>query len=697
MSGDSFGSVLGTRLAGLTAFRHRIPLGDAGLGCGVILLLGILIVPLPTILLDFALALSFTSSILILLVSLSLRTSLEFSSLPTLLLLSTIFRLSLNVATTRLILSHGNEGPTAAGQVVAAFGTFLMQGDVLVGAIIFTMILLVNFIVVTKGAGRIAEVSARFYLDAMPGKQMAIDADLSSGQIDEKTARARRAELEEEIGFYGAMDGASKFVRGDAISAIILTVINITVGLAIGVMRTKISLENAFSTFATLTIGDGLVSQIPALLISMAAGIVVTKGATDGKVQGALTGQLGSSPSLLIITGLAVGMLALMPGLPTIPFLGIAGLAGAAAWGQIGKKRRAEAVETPAPAPDPDGGRERLPLLDPVRIELGYGLLDLVSNGQQPLPDQIKGLRRAMASDLGFVLPSVRIQDNMELEPYKYAVALKDISAGTGELRPLMLLAICPDEKAFPLPGEKTLEPAFGLPAFWITPAQADAARALNCTIVDPASVLTTHLGEVVRDNIAELLTYTETQKLLADLPQEQQRLVADLVPGAITVGGFQRVLQALLAERVSIRDMPTILEAVQEACSSASKAIGSIVSHVRYRLARQISDSHQGSGGYIAVIPLSPEWEDTIASALVGPPDDCQLVLPQDKLQEFLTRLRNVVEAAVQAGNKPVLLTSGRIRSHVRSIVDRIRLNTPVIAQTEIHRRAQIKVVGTI
>jgi flagellar biosynthesis protein FlhA len=696
MIGASLGSTFATTFSGLTRFRRQMPIGDVGVGICVILLLAILIVPLPTFLLDFALALSFTASILILLVSLSLRTALEFSSLPTLLLLLTIYRLSLNVATTRLILSHGNEGATAAGQVVAAFGTFLMQGDVLVGAIIFTMILLVNFVVITKGAGRIAEVSARFYLDAMPGKQMAIDADLSAGQIDEKTARARRGELEEEIGFYGAMDGASKFVRGDAISAVILTVINITVGLAIGVMRTKISLENAFGTFATLTIGDGLVSQIPALLVSMAAGIVVSKGATDGKVHGALTGQLGASPSLLVITGSGVGLLALLPGLPTLPFLAIAGLAGLAAWSRFAK-RQAEAAEPPALPADPDAGRERLPALDTVRIELGYGLLDLVSNGMQPLPEQIKGLRRAMANDLGFVLPSVRIQDNMELGTYNYAVALKDISAGTGELRPSMLLAICPDDQPFPLPGEKTFEPAFGLPAFWITPAQSDTARAMNCTIVDPASVLTTHLGEVVRDNIAELLSYADTQRMLADLPQEQQRLVADLVPGTITVGGFQRVLQALLAERVSIRDMPTILEAVQEACSSASKAIGSIVAHVRSRLARQISDSHLGSGGYIAVIPLSPEWEDTFAGSLVGPPDDCQLVLSQDKLQEFLARLRGAVDAAVQAGNKPVLLTSARVRSHVRSIVDRIRLNTPVIAQTEIHRRVQIKVVGTI
>jgi flagellar biosynthesis protein FlhA len=676
--------------------RRSIPIGDVGVGCCVIILLSILIVPMPTFLLDFALALSFTSSILILLVSLSLRTALEFSSLPTLLLLLTIFRLSLNVATTRLILSKGNEGLGAAGQVVAAFGAFLMQGDVIVGLTIFSMILFVNFIVITKGAGRIAEVCARFYLDAMPGKQMAIDADLSSGQIDEPTARKRRSILEEEISFYGAMDGASKFVRGDAVSAVVLTIVNITVGFGVGVIRTQMSFENAFSTFVTLTVGDGLVSQIPALLVSMAAGIVVAKGGTEGRVRGALTGQLGARPSVLIIAGLAVGLLALLPSVPTIPFLVISGLAGLSGWWQIGPRKADLAIPSEAKA-DPELGRERLPTLDAIRIELGCGLLDLVSSGPHSLPEQIRGLRRAMASNLGFILPSVRIQDNIELEPYTYAVVLKDIAAGKGELRPLMLLAICPDDRPLPIRGEKTFEPAFGLPALWIEPSQTDLARALHCTVADPASVLTTHLGEVVRDNIAELLSYAETQKILADLPQEHQRLVADLVPISITVGGFQRVLQALLSERVSIRDLPTILEAVQEACGGASKAISTIVSHVRSRLARQISDSYLGPSGYIAVILMSPEWEDVLSGALIGPQEDRQLALPQDKLQEFLARLRLVVESVGQAGDKPVLLTSGRVRSHVRLITERVKLNTPVLAQTEVHHRASIKVVGTI
>jgi flagellar biosynthesis protein FlhA len=676
--------------------RRIIPGGDVGLALCVLFQLSILILPIPTPLLDLALALSFISSILILLLSLSLERPLDFSSLPTLLLLTTILRLSLNVATARLILSHGHQGPYAAGQVVAAFGSFLMGGDVVVGGIIFTMLLMVNFVVITKGSGRIAEVAARFYLDAMPGKQMAIDADLSSGTIDEPTARKRRAELSEESGFYGAMDGASKFVRGDAISALIITLINIFGGLAMGLLRATMSLADALSTYTVLTVGDGLVSQIPALLVSTAAGIVVSKGAIEGKMHGKLASQLGSSPNPLMIASAAAGVLALLPGLPTMPFLLVSGLSGAAAWHRF-NARNAEIAEAVPDIVPPDNGAVQVAMLDIVRIELGYGLLELASGGGQQLPEQIKRLRRALATDLGFVLPSVRIQDNVELDPYKYVFALKEIAAGKGELRPMMMLAISPGDHTPPLPGEKTVEPTFGLPACWISPALAEQARSANWTVVDPATVLTTHLAEVVKENIAEFLSYTEAQKILAGLPQEQQKLVADLVPSIITVGGLQRVLQMLLAERISIRDMPTILEAIQEACANNAKNVTNIVAHVRTRLSRQISDSLIGQNGYVAVIMLSPEWEDTLAGALVGPTEDRQLALGQDKLRELLERLRTVVDSVVQNGERPALMTSMQIRVHVHSIVDRIRLNVPVIAQQEIHRRAQVKVVGVI
>jgi flagellar biosynthesis protein FlhA len=695
MTGITGGPVMDSLFRTMAPIRRIIPGGDVGLALCVLFQLSILILPIPTFVLDMALALSFIASILILLISLSLERPLDFSSLPTLLLLTTILRLSLNVATARLILSHGHEGPYAAGHVVAAFGSFLMGGDVVVGAIIFTMLLMVNFVVITKGSSRIAEVAARFYLDAMPGKQIAIDADLSSGTIDEPTARQRRADLSEESGFYGAMDGASKFVRGDAISALVITLINIFGGLAMGTMRAHMSIGDALSTYTILTVGDGLVAQIPALLVSTAAGIVVSKGAIEGKMHGKLASQLGSSPNPLMIASAAAGVLALLPGLPTVPFLLVSTLSGAAAWHRF-NARNAELAEA-VPVIAPPDNVVQVSMLDVVRVELGYGLLELASGGAQQLPEQIKRLRRALATDLGFVLPSVRIQDNVELDPYNYVFALKEIAAGKGELRPLMMLAISPGDQSLPLAGEKTFEPTFGLPACWIAPALAEQARSANWTVVDPATVLTTHLAEVVKENIAEFLSYTEAQKILAGLPHEQQKLVADLVPSTITVGGLQRVLQMLLAERISIRDMPTILEAIQEACANNAKNVGTIVAHVRTRLSRQISDSLVGQAGYVAVIVLSPEWEEKLGGALVGPPDDRQLALGQEALREFLDRIRAVVDSVVQNGEKPALMTSMQIRVHVHSIVDRIRLNVPVIAQAEIHRRAQVKVVGVI
>jgi flagellar biosynthesis protein FlhA len=392
----------------------------------------------------------------------------------------------------------------------------------------------------------------------------------------------------------------------------------------------------------------------------------------------------------------AAGLLAMLPGLPTVPFLMASLLAGAMAWQRFHARSVAATAAVPV-APSPDSGVPQVSLLDIVRVELGYGLLELASGVGQQLPEQIKRLRRALATELGFVLPSVRIQDNVELDPYNYVFALKEISAGTGELRPLMMLAISPGDDTLALPGEKTVEPTFGLPAFWIAPTLADQARSANWTVVDPATVLTTHLAEVVKENIAEFLSYTETQKILAGLPQEQQKLVADLVPSTITVGGLQRVLQMLLAERISIRDMPTILEAVQEACASGLKSVSPIVAHVRTRLSRQISDSLIGPAGYIPVVVLSPEWEDALTGSLVGPPEDRQLALGQEKLREFLDRLRIVIDSAVAHGDKPALLTSVQVRYHVHSIVDRIRMSVPVVAQAEIHRRARVKVVGTI
>lgn len=676
--------------------RQIVPGSDVGLALGVVALLSVLILPLPTALLDLGIALSITSSVLVLMVALFLSRPLDFSSFPTLLLLTTLLRLSLNVAVTRMILSHGNEGPLAAGRVVAAFGGFLMGGDFVIGLIIFSILLVVNFMVITKGSGRIAEVAARFSLDSMPGKQMAIDADMSAGIIDEKEARHRRQELESESSFYGAMDGAAKFVRGDAVAALIITMINIIGGLAIGLLRHGMSFGDAAATFTTLTAGDGLVSQIPALLVSTAAGIVVTKGGMQGTADAALVSQLGHNPKPLAMAAGAAAILALLPGLPTLPFVALAGMAAGGSWLRF-KRAPLMVAEASTPRPSTEQPIGNLLRIDMVRLELGFGLLTLAGGEAPKLTEQIKGLRRTIAADMGFVLPPVRIQDNMQLGADNYSIRVKEIEAGAGELRPTLLLAMDPKGGTPSLQGEPTHEPAFGLPALWIDPALKEEALFRGCTVADAPSVLTTHLTEVVRENMAEMLSYSETQKLLDELPREQQSLVSDLIPSQITTGGVQRVLQALLIEHVSIRDLPTILEGIQEMCGGATRAIPSIVAHVRARLSRQISDSHTSAAGYIPLVTLSAEWESAFAEALAGPAEDRQLAMAPSKLHEFMQALRTVFDAAASAGESPVLLTSGGIRGHVRAIVDRIRPATPVLAQAEIHPRARIRTVGTI
>ncbi len=675
--------------------KPMLPGTDVGLALGIICLLAVLVIPLPTTLLDLGLALSVTASILVLMVAMFLTRPLDFTSFPTLLLLTTLLRLSLNVATTRLILSHGNEGPTAAGHVVQAFGGFLMGGDVVIGVILFAILLVVNFMVITKGSGRIAEVAARFSLDAMPGKQMAIDADLSAGLIDEKAARSRRRELEEESGFFGAMDGAAKFVRGDAIAGLLITVINIFGGLAIGLVRHGMPFADAAATYTTLTVGDGLVSQIPALLVSTAAGIVVTKGGMEGTADAALMRQLGGSPKPLALAGGAAAVLALMPGLPTLPFLALALLCGGGAWLRHKNPKAADVEDAPTEAIPGEAPITDALRMDTIRLELGYGLLALAGGDKPRLTEQIKGLRRSIAAEMGFVLPPVRIQDNLQLEADSYVIKLKEIDAAKGELRPAMLLVMDPSGTVPDLPGERTTEPAFGLPALWIDQAKRDEAMLRGCTVVDPASVLTTHLTEVVRDSMAELLSYAETAKLLEELPREQQKLVAELIPLQISIGGVQRVLQSLLAERVSLRDLPTILEGIHEACAAGARAIPLLTAHVRSRLARQLSDSHTGPGGFIPLVTLSPEWEAAFAESLAGPPEDRQLAISPSRLGEFMQRFRAVFETATADG--AVLLCSGQIRSHVRAIVERLRPSTPVLAQGEIHPRARIRTVAMI
>ncbi len=679
--------------------------GDIALALGVVLILVILILPMPKWMLDVALAFSITFSVLILMTALFIDEPLEFSAFPTVLLLATMIRLALNLASTRLILADGHTGKDAAGQVIEAFGGFVMSGNFVIGIIVFSILVIVNFIVITKGSGRIAEVSARFTLDAMPGKQMAVDADLSSGLIDEDEARTRRRTLEDESTFFGAMDGAAKFVRGDAVAGLLITFINVIGGMIIGVAQQDLSFSDAADTYVSLTVGDGLVTQIPALIVSTAAGMVVTKAGISGKTEKALFKQLGGQPKAMGLVSFLTAALAFLPGIPALPFIILSLITGGIAIyinhenDKIAEQRRELEVAAEEAAPpvveEPISATLKI---DYLRLELGYGLLPLINTPRdgQRLTDQVKALRRQLAVDVGFVMPSVRIQDNMQLPANSYVVRVKEIEAGGGDLRPNQMLVMDPRGEEITLSGEKTTEPTFGLPAMWIEEANREEALFRGYTVVDPATVITTHITEIIKDNMAELLSYAETQKLLDDLEKEHQKLIGDLVPNQITVGGVQRTLQNLLSERVSIRDLPTILEAISEACSQTRNVL-LITEHVRGRLSRQISDMNENAEGVIPIVTLTPNWEQVFAESLVGQGEERQLSLAPSALQEFINALRSTFERQAMMGETPVLLTSPGIRPYVRSIIERFRPLTVVLSQNEVHPKARIKTVGQI
>ena len=678
--------------------------GDIALAIGLVMILVVMILPMPSFLLDILLALSMTMSVLILMTVLFIQKPLEISSFPTILLITTLLRLSLNLASTRLILAHGHEGPDAAGAVIEAFASFVMGGNFVIGVIVFAILTIVNFVVITKGSGRIAEVAARFTLDAMPGKQMAIDADLSAGMIDEPEARRRRKELEEESAFFGSMDGASKFVRGDASAGLMITFINVIAGMIIGIAQNDLPFMVAADTYTRLTIGDGLVSQIPALIISVAAGLLVSKAGVSGSADKALFGQLSGYPTALGLSSAMLFSLGMLPGMPFIPFMALAGATGFAAYylprmRERQSKEMAEmSMEDAAPAPIADEPIGTALSIDSVRLELGYALLTLINTATEGfrLTDQIKGLRRQLAGEVGFVLPSVRIQDNLQLPPNTYVVRIKEIESGRGDIRPNMLLVMDPRGEAISLPGEPTVEPTFGLPAMWIEQNYREEALFKGLTVVDACTVITTHLTEVIKDNMPDLLSYSETQKLLDEIGRESQKLVADVIPGQITMGGLQRVLQNLLGERVSIRDLPTILEGVSEACGF-TRNITAITEHVRTRLARQISESNTNEAGFIPLITLSPDWEQAFAESIVGDGDDRQLSMAPSRLQQFITNVRQTFERHAMMGETPVLLTSPGVRPYVRSIIERFRPATIVMSQNEIHPKAKIRTLGQI
>jgi flagellar biosynthesis protein FlhA len=688
-----------SRLADISTMLRR---SDIALAVGMMTILVILIMPLPPFFLDFALAISITFSILILMTSLFIQTPLEFSAFPTVLLISTMLRLSLNLASTRLILAHGHEGTAAAGHVIEAFGHFVMGGNFVIGIIVFTILVIVNFVVITKGSGRIAEVAARFHLDGMPGKQMAIDADLNAGLVDEKEARRRRKALEDESGFFGAMDGASKFVRGDAIAGLLVVMINVMGGMVIGIMQEGLGFAEAARTYTLLTVGDGLVTQVPALIVSTAAGLLVSKAGISGAADKALLSQFSGYPKALGLSGGVMLLMGMLPGIPMLPFLALGGGAASLAYMINRRTKKDAAVETKkietekaAPVEEPIAAALKM---DDLKIELGYALLPLVNapDGSDRLTEQIKALRRSLAIEMGFVMPAVRILDNMQLDANTYVIKIKEVEAGSGKVWHGQYMVMDPSGGQVTLPGVHTTEPTFGLPATWIDSALKEEAGVKGLTVVDAPTVLATHLTELIKANMSELLSYGEVQKLIKELPKEQSELIKDIVPAQITISGIQRVLQILLAERVSIRDLSTILEGLADGLPGTRNA-AMLAEHVRARLARQLCAQHVTPAGTLPIIALTAKWEQAFAESIVGQGDDRNLAMQPSKLTEFINLVREKFEQAAREGEAPVLVTSSGIRPFVRGIVERFRAQTSVLAQSEIHPRVRLKTVGSI
>lgn len=701
-------------------------LGEFSLATAIVGILMVLLFPIPTGLLDFLLALSVGAAFIILMSTLFINKPLELSVFPTILLVTTLLRLSLNIASTRLILSRGHAGPDAAGQVIEAFGGYVMQGNVVIGLIVFLILTLINFIVITKGSGRIAEVAARFSLDAMPGKQMAIDADLAAGLVDEATAKERRKNLEDESTFFGAMDGANKFVRGDAIAGLIITFINLIGGMIVGIVQKDLSFEVAVQTYTTLTIGDGLVSQIPSLIISMSAGLLVTKAGTSGSADKVIFGQLGQYPQALAMTAIVTGLMAFLPGLPPLPFALISIATGMISYtiyamrsggltlfgveafpaATKSKTTNTEGVASSTPgttsevgAPQADSANISETLqLDNIRLEIGYGLMPIVNseNGHN-LTEQIKGLRKQIATEYGFILPSVRIQDNIQLDNDVYVIKIKELEAGRGFVRPGKLLIMDPQGGTITIPGENTKEPAFGLPAKWVDEGYKEEALFNNYTTVEPSTVITTHITELVKENITDLLSYSETQKLIDELGPEQKQLIKDMIPDVVTISTIQKVLQNLLSEMVSIRDLPSIIESIADA-AKANKSLVNITESVRAHLSRQICHHNTNREGFIPIIALSPEWEQAFIDSLI---DDGaggrQLSMQPSKLQDFVERVKKSFDDQAAKGHLPVLLTSSFTRPYVRSVIQRFRPATVVMSQNEIHYKAKIRTLASI
>jgi flagellar biosynthesis protein FlhA len=671
--------------------------GTAILAVGVIGVLIIMIIPLPTFLLDLLLSFNITISIVILLVSMYVLRPLDLSVFPSILLTVTLLRLSLNVASTRLILLRGNEGTAAAGQVIKAFGTFVVGGNYFVGLIVFFVLTLINFIVITKGATRIAEVAARFTLDAMPGKQMSIDADLNAGLITETDARRRRADTEREADFYGAMDGASKFVRGDAIAGVVIIVINIVGGLIIGVLQNGMDIGDAARTYTLLTIGDGLVTQVPALVVSTAAGMLVTRSTASSNLGADLTRQLFVQPKAIATASIMLFIFGLIPGMPKVSFMIVSLASGALAYNLFKLAKKAEEVKEEVPAIAPKESVERLLALDLMELEVGYGLIPLVDASQGgELLQRIKSLRKQLALDMGFIIPAIHIRDNLQLKPNEYSFLLKGVEIAKGELMPGYYLTITPEDREVTVKGVQTKEPAFGLPAVWVSDKEKENIQARGLIVVDCATVVTTHLTEIIKSNADELLGREEVRSLLDNLAITHPKVVEELVPNVIPMGTLQKVSQRLLKERISIRDLLTILETLADYVP-ITKNVDLLSSYVRQALARTITKQYKDDKGNISVVILSPEVEDRINSSIQHTEYESYLVADPNLIQRIVSNLQKFISAFTTRGLQPIVLCSPKTRIHFKKILERFFPNIVVLSHNEITQDVNINSLGML
>ena len=675
---------------------------DVMLAVGVLAVIMIMMVPLPTWMMDFLLAINIAAGVLILLTAIYVLKPLEFSIFPSLLFLTTLFRLSLNVATTRLILLHGQEGTAAAGHVIEGFGQFVVGGNTVVGLIIFIVLVLINFIVITKGSTRIAEVAARFTLDAMPGKQMAIDADLNAGMISEEQARQRREDVAREAEFYGSMDGAAKFVRGDAVAGLIITAINLIAGMIIGTAQQGMSMSDAINVYSILTVGDGLVSQIPALIISTAAGIVITRAGSGATMSIEMTDQFTAHPRVHYVAAGAMLFMSFVPGLPFIPFMMLAIGLGFTGWylqtalNQKAAKPDVNAEAIEAPKKEEEQPMSDLLVVDPVRLEVGYGLIDLVEgSGDGNLLERLQTVRRQIAQEIGFVLPPVHIKDNLQLGVGDYRVLVRGAEVGRSEIRPRNLLALEGQVAGMRVEGVPTQEPAFGLPALWITQDKRQQAELSGYTVVEPVTVVVTHITEILRVHAAEMLDRAQTRELVEMLSERYPKVVDEIVPAQVSYGLLQNILQRLLSEWVPIRDLLLIIETIADGLNE-QKDMLALVEKVRLKLGRSIVERYLDEQNELAVFTIDPAVEQNMSERLAqAPAGTMNLPLDFNQWQRFITRFTEI--AAQQQVDVPVLLTTPVLRPHLASSLSKVMSRVAVISVAEIPSRISVRTLSKL